>query len=155
MPEIESVSWVMAVTSAAAFWDSAVTARRRWPTIRVRKKNMGTVPTATTVSCQDSTIIATRVLMTITVLDRTLDVVLVTTFWTPPTSLAIRDWISPVRVSVKKPNERLCRWLYSLSRRFAHHPLADQVGQVCLDDSQAAGDHGNRRHDAGDQARAG
>ena len=34
--------------------------------------------------------------------------VLVTTFCTPPMSLAIRDWISPVRVCVKNASES--RW---------------------------------------------
>ena len=36
--------------------------------------------------------------------------VLVTTFWTPPMSLAIRDWISPVRVRVKNASARRWRW---------------------------------------------
>ena len=34
----------------------------------------------------------------------------VTTDWTPPTSLARRLWISPVRVSVKKRSGMLWRW---------------------------------------------
>ena len=34
----------------------------------------------------------------------------VTTAWTPPTSLARRLWISPVRVSVKKRSGMLWRW---------------------------------------------
>ncbi len=79
-PEIERVSWVVAVMSAAAFWDSAVTARRRSPTILVSRKKTGAVPTATSVSCQESMVRAASVLMTMTVLDRTLDTVLVTTF---------------------------------------------------------------------------
>jgi hypothetical protein len=33
----------------------------------------------------------------------------VTTFCTPPMSLAIRDWTSPVRVRVKKASDRRCR----------------------------------------------
>jgi hypothetical protein len=39
----------------------------------------------------------------------TLVAVSVTTVWTPPTSLASRLWISPVRVSVKKRSGRRCR----------------------------------------------
>ena len=35
--------------------------------------------------------------------------VLVTTLCTPPMSFAIRDWISPVRVRVKKASESRCR----------------------------------------------
>ncbi len=38
---------------------------------------------------------------TITTFARTLDAVSVTTDWTPATSFASRDWISPVRVVVK------------------------------------------------------
>ena len=34
----------------------------------------------------------------------------VTTAWTPPTSLASRLWISPVRVSVKKRSGIPWRW---------------------------------------------
>ena len=49
--------------------------------------------TDTAVSCQDMRDIATSVLRNMTVLERTLDRVLVTTFCIPPTSLAIRDWI--------------------------------------------------------------
>ena len=33
----------------------------------------------------------------------------VTTVSTPPMSFAIRDWISPVRVRVKKASESRCR----------------------------------------------
>ena len=47
--------------------------------------------------------------LTVKLLEMTLETVLVTTVWTPPTSLAMRDWTSPVRVSVKKPSDRLCR----------------------------------------------
>ena len=41
----------------------------------------------------------------------------VTTAWTPPTSLASRLWISPVRVSVKNRSGIRWRWAYSASRR--------------------------------------
>ena len=47
---------------------------------------------------------ATRLLTTVTTLERIDDAVLVTTVCTPPTSLASRDWISPVRVPVKNDN---------------------------------------------------
>ena len=43
--------------------------------------------------------------------------VLVTTFCTPPMSLAIRDWISPVRVRVKNARESRWRWRYTCARR--------------------------------------
>ncbi len=55
-----------------------------------------------TVSCHDSSSIATSVLAITTMFDRMLDTVSVNTACTPPTSFAMRDWISPVRVVVKK-----------------------------------------------------
>ena len=108
-PEMESVSWVMAVTSAVEAWASAATARRRAPTARVSSANTGTVPTATSVSSQERTSMAMRVLMKMTLLESTLETVVVTTVCTPPTSLAIRDCTSPVRVSVKNLSDRLWR----------------------------------------------
>ena len=48
--------------------------------------------------------IAIKVEMITTTLDNTDDAVSVTTVETPPTSLESRDWISPVRVDVKKRN---------------------------------------------------
>ena len=41
----------------------------------------------------------------------------VTTAWIPPTSLASRLWISPVRVSVKKRRGIRWRWAYRALRR--------------------------------------
>jgi hypothetical protein len=64
-----------------------------------------------TVSCQDSTSIATNVLMMITRFARIVAAVSVTTDWTPPTSLARRDWISPVRVFVKNRSGIRWRWV--------------------------------------------
>ena len=117
MPEMDRVSWVIAVISAVDCWVSAATARRLAPTILLSRKKNGAVPTATIVSSQDSTSIAIRVLIRMTQLESTSETVLVTTRWTPPTSLVTRDWISPVRVPVKKPRDRLCRCRYSVSRR--------------------------------------
>ena len=99
----------MAVISAADFCDSEVTRRRRSPTNFVRRANMGKVPTAMRVNSHDMINIATSVLMNITTLDSTFDTVLVTTFWTPATSLETRACISPVRVPVKKFSDRLWR----------------------------------------------
>ena len=36
--------------------------------------------------------------------------VVVTTVWTPPMSLAMRDWTSPVRVRVKNASDSRWRW---------------------------------------------
>jgi len=49
--------------------------------------------------------IATMVDSVVVMLDTTLVAVLVMTFWIPPTSLERRDWISPVRVAVKKRSD--------------------------------------------------
>ena len=58
----------MAVTSAMDFWVSAVTARRRAPTKRVRTKNTGVVATATKVNCHDKINMAMMVLASVAVM---------------------------------------------------------------------------------------
>ena len=52
---------------------------------------------------------ASRVVTTMVRLAKLELMVSVTTDWTPPTSLVIRLWISPVRVSVKKRSGIFCR----------------------------------------------
>ena len=106
---MDSVSCVMAVTSAAAFCVRDDAARRRAPTNFEMNANIGTVNMDTTVSSHERMSIAIRVLMNITLLESTFETVLETTFCTPPTSFATRDWISPVRVSVKKLMDSVCR----------------------------------------------
>src|ERR1051326_8608693 len=69
------------------------------------------------VSCHDRTYMATKLEMMTTTLERMLEAVSVTTLCTPATSLVRRDWISPVRVEVKKRNDSACRWAYSRLRR--------------------------------------
>ena len=54
-------------------------------------------------------IIATIELATMTMFERIDEAVFVTTLWTPPTSFWRRDWISPVRVAVKKRSDIDCR----------------------------------------------
>jgi len=75
----------------------------------VSQKNTGTVMTATMVSCQLRITMATTVDTKITTLARMVEAVVVTTDWTPPTSLARRDWISPVLVPVKNASGSVCR----------------------------------------------
>jgi hypothetical protein len=75
----------------------------------VSQKKAGTVMTATMVSCQLMMIMATMLETNVTTLARMVEAVVVTTVWTPPTSLASRDWISPVLVPVKKASESVCR----------------------------------------------
>ena len=69
------------------------------------------------VSCHDMSSIAISVLTTITTLARMLEAVSVTTSWIPPTSLARRDWISPVLVLVKKRSAMRWRCAYRELRR--------------------------------------
>ena len=85
--------------------------RRRWsPTRRASSTKNGVSASEKSASRQSSSSIATTVASTVVTLD-TIDVAVeVTTFCTPPMSLAIRDWISPVRVRVKKASESRCRW---------------------------------------------
>ena len=117
MPETDRVSWVMAVISAVDSWTSRETARRFCPTFLLMTAKKGTTPTATKVSSQERMDMATTVLIRMTTLEITSVTVVVTTFRTPPTSLATRDWTSPVRVPVKKLRERLWRWRKRRSRR--------------------------------------
>ncbi len=69
---------------------------------------IGTTQIERSVSCHERISIATSVERTMTTFETMLETVLVTTVWTPPTSLASRDWISPVRVAVKKRSDM--RW---------------------------------------------
>jgi hypothetical protein len=89
--------------------------------------NTGSIMTATTVSCQDSSSIAISEAMTVTALDRIEDAVSVTTDCTPPTSLASRDWMAPVLVAVKNARSIDCRCEKSRSRRSFITPLPKTV----------------------------
>ncbi len=83
---------------------------RSSPTRCVSQMKAGMRPSAITASRQSRMIIATTVAST-SVTFETVDVAVdVTTLWTPPMSLAILDWTSPVRVRVKKARESRCRW---------------------------------------------
>src|SRR5262249_50225914 len=79
------------------------------PTRQPTQTKTGSTPKAKAPGRQSSRNLAPPAASTVVTLD-TIDVaVLVTTLCTPPMSFAIRDWISPVRVRVKKANERRCR----------------------------------------------
>ena len=81
----------------------------RWsPTRRASRTKNGVSASEKSASRQSSSTIATTVASTVVTLETIEVAVLVTTVCTPPMSLAIRDWISPVRVRVKKA--RLSRW---------------------------------------------
>ena len=66
---------------------------------------------------QSSAIIATIVALTVVTFETIEVAVLVTTFCTPPMSLAIRDCTSPVRVRVKNASDRRWRWRKTAARR--------------------------------------
>ena len=68
------------------------------------------MPSDSSVSRQSMMNMATTVERTTATFAATLAAVSVTTAWTPPTSLASRLWISPVRVSVKKRSGMRWRW---------------------------------------------
>ena len=94
--------------SAIVSW-RVVVMRRRWaPTRRVRSTKNGRRPSENTARRQSRKNMAMTLAMTVVTLE-TIDVAVeVTTFCTPPMSLAMRDCTSPVRVRVKKASDR--RW---------------------------------------------
>ena len=96
--------------SASVSWRSAVIRLRSAPTRRVSQTNRGSRPSANTASRQSSRNIATVAPSTVVTFETTDIAVEVTTFWTPPMSLAIRDCTSPVRVLVKNASESRWRW---------------------------------------------
>ena len=96
--------------SAIADCRVAVIARRRLPTRREhadeerqhREREERQSPVE-----RDHRDVAATTVVTFWVIDVA---VVVTTFCTPPMSLAIRDCTSPVRVRVKKASDSRCRW---------------------------------------------
>ena len=83
---------------------------RSWPTRRVSQTKNGSSARLNAASCQSSANMAMITAITVVTFE-TIDVaVLVTTFCTPPMSLAMRDCTSPVRVRVKKARLSRCRW---------------------------------------------
>ena len=80
---------------------------------------------------------ATTVVATVAKLESSDAAVSVTTDWTPFTSLPMRLWISPVRVSVKKRSGIHCRWRVEGQPQVVHDALADHVRQERLPDADA------------------
>ena len=83
---------------------------RSAPTRRVSQTKNGSSARLKTARRQSRMSIATIVASTVVALETIEVAVLVTTFWTPPMSLAIRDCTSPVRVRVKNASDRRWRW---------------------------------------------
>ena len=83
---------------------------RRWlPTRRASSTKNGSSASENSARRQSSRNIATTLAITVVTLPTIEAAVDVTTLCTPPMSLAIRDWISPVRVRVKNASESRCR----------------------------------------------
>ena len=91
-------------------WRWAVIRLRCAPTRRLSQTNSGRTARLKTARRQSSRTMATTVATTVVTFWTIEVAVLVTTDCTPPMSLAIRDWTSPVRVRVKKASGRRCRW---------------------------------------------
>ena len=108
-------------------WVRPAIRRRTRPTRICSTTNSGTSATATRVSCQDSSSIATSAATTVTTLPRIELAVSESTDCTPPTSLASRDWIAPVRVAVKNARSIRCRCSNSRPRRSAITRLPSSV----------------------------
>ena len=79
----------------------------------------------------------TNAAMTVTVLPRTLEMVLFSTLATPPTSFCSRDWMTPVLVRVKKPSSIALQVGEQPHPHRAHHLVADRRGEVGLPDAEA------------------
>jgi hypothetical protein len=97
--------------SDSASWVSPEICRRVRPTRPVSQTNSGVSASDSTVSCHESSSNAMTVLIRVTAFDKIVLAVSVMTDCRPPTSLASRLWMSPVRVAVKKRSDRLCRWV--------------------------------------------
>ena len=108
MPETLSDSWISEEMSAIAPCLTVVILRRWLPTRRASSTKNGSSASENSASRQSSRNIATTLAITVVTLPTIEAAVDVTTLCTPPMSLAIRDWISPVRVRVKNASES--RW---------------------------------------------
>ena len=110
MPETLSDSCTSEEMSAIAPCLVAVISRRRLPTCRAISTKIGVSANENSASRQSRISIAITVAITVVTFEVIDVAVVVTTFCTPPMSLAMRDWISPVRVLVKNASESRCRW---------------------------------------------
>ncbi len=110
IPETESDSSTSEVMSAMRPCWIAVILRRSTPTRRVSHTKKGSSAKENRARRQSSRMRATAVASTVVMLETIEVAVVVTTFCTPPMSLAIRLCTSPVRVRVKKASDMRCRW---------------------------------------------
>ena len=110
MPDTLSDSCTSEEMSAIAPCLTVVMALRLAPTRRESATKKGRTASENSASRQSSRNIATTLASTVVTLETIEVAVVVTTVCTPPMSLAMRDWISPVRVRVKKASESRWRW---------------------------------------------
>ncbi len=110
IPDTDSDSSTSADMSARRPWRTPVIRLRSAPTRRVSQTKNGSRAKAKRARRQSSRNIAAPAAMTVVTFETIEVAVLVTTFCTPPMSLAMRDWISPVRVRVKNDRDRRWRW---------------------------------------------
>ena len=109
IPETDSDSATSADRSARRFCCCEVIRRRILPTRWVIQTLGGTNTSENSARRQSSRHMATSDATTVVTLDAIVVAVVVTTLSSPPMSLAIRDWISPVRVRVKNASDIRCR----------------------------------------------
>src|SRR3954454_21460712 len=117
MPETESDSSTSELMSASRPCFLEVIFVRSLPTRRVSHTKNGSSARLIAARRQSSRTIATIVARTVVTLETIDGAVDVTTVWTPPMSLAMRDCTSPVRVRVKNASDSRCRWRYAAARR--------------------------------------
>ncbi len=110
MPDTLSDSCTSEEMSAIAPCLTVVMALRLAPTRRESATKKGSTASENSASRQSSRNIATTLASTVVTLETIEVAVVVTTVCTPPMSLAMRDWISPVRVRVKNASESRWRW---------------------------------------------
>ena len=110
MPDTDSDSATSELMSARLPCFLDVIRLRSLPTRRVSQTKNGSSARLKIARRQSRSSIATIVATTVVTFE-TIDVAVdVTTFCTPPMSLAIRDCTSPVRVRVKNASDRRWRW---------------------------------------------
>ena len=141
IPETDSVSSVIDVRSASVFWVLVATTRRAFPTRTVSHRNSGRRSKDRMVSGIEMISIVTIVLTIVTVFDRTVDAVSVTT-----------DVVRQPRLDLTGPRrgEESQRHLLQVAvERVAevlHHAEPDLIREIRLPDPDDAGHQRDRDH---------
>ncbi len=117
IPETDSDSCTWLEMSASVSCVVFAIRRRSLPTRRVSRAKSGISANAKSASSQLRSSMPTIVAATVVTFEAIEVAVVVTTFWTPPMSLEIRDCTSPVRVRVKNASDSRCRCRNTAARR--------------------------------------